>query len=141
MADKFDPKLIGFFCRWCTYQAADLAGTSRLKYPPNLVPVRVMCTGRIDPMFVIKSFLKGADGVFIGGCHPGDCHYQEGNLKARRRYAMIQAIFSSLGLESDRLRLAWISASEGPKFAEQMESFNASIEDLGPNAAAKEIFL
>jgi F420-non-reducing hydrogenase iron-sulfur subunit len=141
MAENFNPKLIGFFCRWCTYQAADLAGTSRLQYPPNLVPIRVMCTGRIDPMFVLKAFLKGADGVFIGGCHPGDCHYQEGNLKARRRYAMMQAIFSSLGLESDRLRLAWISASEGPRFAQQMGSFNDSIEKLGPNPAAREVFL
>ncbi|KPJ60826.1 MAG: methyl-viologen-reducing hydrogenase subunit delta [Latescibacteria bacterium DG_63] len=141
MDNNFEPKLVGFLCRWCTYQAADLAGVGRRRYPPNLVPIRVMCSGRVDPLFVVRAYLKGADGVFVGGCHPGDCHYVEGNLKARRRFGIIQTVFSTLGLEPERLRLAWISASEGQKFATQMNDFNRSIEKLGQNPSAGEVFL
>ncbi|MBN1504355.1 MAG: hydrogenase iron-sulfur subunit [Candidatus Eisenbacteria bacterium] len=141
MDAAFEPKLVGFLCRWCTYQAADLAGVGRSRYPANLVPIRVMCSGRVDPLFLVRAFLKGADGVFVGGCHPGDCHYIEGNLRARRRFGVVQTVFSVLGLEPKRLRLAWISASEGPKFTAQMKDFDAAVKKLGKNTAAAEVFL
>jgi len=141
MKEKFEPQMVGFLCRWCSYQAADLAGTSRMKYQPNIVFTRVMCSSRIDPIFVIKAFFQGADGVIIAGCHPGDCHYQEGNYYARRRFALINKIFENLGIESKRLRLAWISASEGPKFAEVTQDFVDDIRKIGPNQTRKEIFL
>ena len=118
MSDKphFEPKIVAFFCNWCTYTAADLAGISRLTYAPNVRVIRVMCSGRLDPQFVLAAFRHGADGVLIGGCHPGDCHYQEGNYKACRRIAAAASACSrDLGVEDERLRLEWISASEGEK--------------------------
>lgn len=141
MKKNFSPKIVSFLCKWCTYTGADLAGTSRLQYPTSILPIRVMCSSRVDPLFVIKAFLKGSDGVLIGGCHPGDCHYQDGNYHTRRRFAILKKVFETLGLESERLRLSWISASEGPKFARVCTEFTEKIKSLGENPTKKEIFL
>src|SRR5574340_532123 len=106
MADgRFEPKIVGFLCRWCSYTGADLAGTSRIQYPPNVTPIRVMCSGRVDPTFIVKALADGADGVLVAGCHPGDCHYQEGNYKAQRRIKLLQKMLGQLGVEPERLRL------------------------------------
>ena len=128
----FEPKIVAFFCNWCTYTAADLAGTSRMKYAPNIRVIRVMCSGRVDPQFVLEAFAKGADGVLIGGCHPGDCHYQRGNYKARRRILMLQRVLEEFGIEKERLRLEWISASEGDKVRKVANDMTEQIARLGP---------
>ena len=141
MAQTFSPRIVSFLCKWCSYSGADLAGTSRLKYPPSILPIRVMCSSRVNPIFIIKSFLGGFDGVLIGGCHPGDCHYQSGNYHTRRRFAILQRVFESLGLEVERLKLAWISASEGSKFAKVSTEFTERIKEMGENPVEKEIFL
>jgi F420-non-reducing hydrogenase iron-sulfur subunit len=130
--DRFEPKLVGFLCRWCSYTGADLAGTSRTEYPPNLTPIRLMCSGRVDPTFVVQAFAKGADGVLIAGCHPGDCHYQEGNYKAMRRYRMLLQMLDQFGIERDRVRLEWISASEGDLFAKTVRDLTETVRELGP---------
>jgi F420-non-reducing hydrogenase iron-sulfur subunit len=133
MADvRFEPKLVGFLCRWCSYTGADLAGTSRIQYPPNLVPIRVMCSGRVDPTFVVKALADGADGVLIAGCHPGDCHYQEGNYKALRRYRMLLRLLDKFGIARDRVRLEWVSASEGEKFSAVVKDLTEKVRALGP---------
>lgn len=132
MPDEFEPKIVAFFCNWCTYLAADLAGTSRIKYVPNAEVVRVMCSGRIDVQFVLKAFAKGADGVLIGGCHPGDCHYQEGNYKALRRYRLLQRLIRQMGIEEERLRLEWISAAEGDRVRVVINEMVAALKRLGP---------
>ncbi len=133
MADaQFEPKIVGFLCRWCSYTGADLAGTSRIQYPPNVVPIRVMCSGRVDPTFVVKAFANGADGVLIAGCHPGDCHYQEGNYKAMRRYPMLLNLLDQFGIERDRVRLEWVSASEGDLFATVVKDLTEKVRALGP---------
>lgn len=129
---RFEPKIVAFFCNWCTYLAADLAGTSRMKYAPNVRVVRVMCSGRVDPQFVLDAFAHGADGVLIGGCHPGDCHYQEGNYKALRRYRFLKHMLGQLGIEEGRLRLEWISASEAERFRWVMNDMVEHIRALGP---------
>ncbi|MEM2934984.1 MAG: hydrogenase iron-sulfur subunit, partial [Candidatus Thermoplasmatota archaeon] len=121
-----------FLCNWCSYAGADLAGVSRLKYPPNVVPIKVMCSGRVDAEFIIDAFRKGADGVLIGGCHPGDCHYVEGNYKARRRVEMMKKLLEEMGINPKRLRIEWISATEGKKFASVVEEFVEEIRKLGP---------
>jgi F420-non-reducing hydrogenase iron-sulfur subunit len=141
MNEEYMPKIVGFLCNWCAYTGADLAGVSRLKIPPSLRVVRVMCSGRIDPLFVIKAFLKGADGVMMMGCHPGDCHYQKGNYNARRRFIMLQKIFDSLSLEPERLSLWWVSASEGPRYAQVTGEFSEKVKKLGPSPVREEIFL
>ena len=141
MAKPFNPRIVSFLCKWCSYSGADLAGTSRMKYPPSILPIRVMCSSRVNPVFVIKSFLGGADGVLIGGCHPGDCHYQSGNYHTRRRIAILKKVFDSLGLETNRVRLSWISASEGTKFVRVCEAFTETIRGLGENPAKKNIFI
>jgi F420-non-reducing hydrogenase iron-sulfur subunit len=127
-----EPTIVAFFCNWCTYTAADLAGTSRLKYPPNARVIRVMCSGRVDPQFVMDAFARGADGVLIGGCHPGDCHYMEGNYKTMRRVALLRPLLRALGIEDERLRLEWISASEGEKVARVISEMVAVLRTLGP---------
>ena len=132
MAD-FEPTIIAFVCNWCTYTAADLAGTSRLVYPENVRLIRVMCTGMVDSQYVIKALLEGADGVLVSGCHPGDCHYINGNYKARRRIKLLKTILPQFGFESERLRLTWIGASDGIQFAETMQELVAQIKALGPN--------
>ena len=129
----FEPKIVGFFCNWCTSSAADLAGTSRIHYPPNVRPIRVMCSGSVDTSYIIRALLEGADGVMIGGCHPGDCHYVSGNYKARRRVAIVKSILKTLGLNDKRVRLEWISASEGKKFADVVKEYTDELKELGPS--------
>ena len=131
-SNGFEPLILGFACNWCTYAGADLAGTSRIQYPPNLRMIRVMCSGRVDPTFILKAFSRGVDGVLIGGCHPGDCHYMEGNYKAQRRIHMLRKMLSDFGIEPERLRLEWVSASEGARFAEVVADFTKTIKELGP---------
>lgn len=139
MSDTFEPKIIGFLCNWCTYAGADLAGTSRIQYPPNIRIVRLMCSGALDPTYVLKVLLEGADGVLIGGCHPGDCHYLSGNYKARRRVAILKTVLKKAGLEPERVWLRWISASEGAYFAETVRDLTEHITKLGPNPLRKEL--
>ncbi len=141
MNEQFIPKIIGFLCNWCAYTGADLAGVARLKIPPSLRVVRVMCSGRIDPLFVLKALLKGADGVIMMGCHPGDCHYQKGNYSARRRFILLQKILENLALEPERLTLRWVSASEGPRYSKVTREFTEKIKELGPSPVREEIFL
>jgi F420-non-reducing hydrogenase iron-sulfur subunit len=131
-ANGFEPKIVAFFCNWCTYLAADLAGTSRMTYAPNARVIRVMCSGRVDPQFVLDALSKGADGVLIGGCHPGDCHYQEGNYKALRRYTLLKRMLTDLGIEDERIRLEWISAAEADKLRDVMNEMTEQIKALGP---------
>jgi len=133
----FDPTIVGFLCQWCTYTAADLAGTSRMQYPTNLRPIKTMCSGSVDSVYVLRALLGGADGVFIGGCHPGDCHYVSGNLKARRRMAVLKSILGTLGLEDERVRPRWISAAEGKKFADTVTEFTEDLKKQGPNPVKK----
>ena len=130
---EFEPKIVGFLCNWCAYAGADLAGVSRIQYPPNLRIVRVMCSGRVDPAFIIEAFRSGADGVLIAGCHPGDCHYISGNFKAYRRILMLKKLLEQFGLESRRLRLEWVSASEGDRFATVIKDMVKEIKKLGPS--------
>jgi F420-non-reducing hydrogenase iron-sulfur subunit len=130
--DKFQPKIVAFFCNWCTYIAADLAGTSRMKYAPNVRVIRVMCSGRVDPQFVLDAFAKGADGVFIGGCHPGDCHYQEGNYKTLRRVRLLKRLLKEMGIEEERFRLEWISASEADRVRTAVNDMVEKVGALGP---------
>lgn len=134
---KFEPALIGFFCNWCTAVAADLAGTSRYQYPANIRPIRVMCSGSVDPVYVLRALLSGADGVIIGGCHPGDCHYVSGNLKTRRRMVVLKTTLRTLGLDDERVRVKWISAAEGYQFATAMREFTEDIKKMGPNPLNK----
>ena len=141
MSEEFEPKIVAFLCNWCSYAGADLAGVSRLQMPPSFRIIRVMCSSRVDPLFVIKAFLGGADGVIIAGCHPGDCHYLKGNYYARRKFAVLKKTFEELGLEAERLRLSWVSASEGPRFAEVVTEFTETVKKLGPNPAREEIFI
>ncbi len=129
---EFEPKIVGLVCQWCTYTGADLAGTSRRKYAPNIRLVRMMCSGRADPAFILKVFEMGADGVLIGGCHPGDCHYIEGNYKTLRRNSLLKPMLAQLGIEPERVRLEWISASEGERFARVVDEFTEQIRKLGP---------
>ncbi|MBC7263159.1 MAG: hydrogenase iron-sulfur subunit [Chloroflexi bacterium] len=131
--NEFEPRIIAFLCNWCTYAGADLAGTSRIQYPPNIRIIRLMCSGALDTAYVLKALLEGADGVLIGGCHPGDCHYQSGNYKARRRVAILKNILDQLGFDEDRVWLRWISASEGQKFADTVREMVAAIQEKGPN--------
>ncbi|HPC98030.1 MAG TPA: hydrogenase iron-sulfur subunit [Bacteroidales bacterium] len=129
---EFKPRIIAFLCNWCSYTGADLAGTSRMEYRENVRVIRVMCSGRVEPSFVLKAFASGADGVLICGCHPGDCHYQEGNYRCLRRFTLLQKYIIQMGIESERLKLEWISASEGKQFAELVNSFTETITELGP---------
>lgn len=130
--NKFEPLILGFLCNWCSYAGADLAGTSRIQYPPNIKVIRVMCSGRVDPIFTLKAFAVGVDGILIGGCHPGDCHYMEGNAQARRRAELMKKLLQDLGIEPERLKLVWISASEGARFAQVVADFTNTVKQLGP---------
>ncbi len=129
---SFEPRIIGFLCNWCSYTGADLAGTARMKYPANMTSIRVMCSGRIDPGFILSAFSKGADGVLICGCHPGDCHYVEGNYKCMRRIPLTKRILKVMGIAPERLRLEWVSASEGARFQQVITEFTEQIRALGP---------
>lgn len=132
--DNFEPRIVAFCCNWCSYAGADLAGTARIQYSPNIRVIRVMCSGRVDPLFVLKALSIGADGVLILGCHPGDCHYIEGNYKTLRRIPLLKKMLKQLGIEEERVRLEWISASEGAKFAEVANNFTQTIKNLGPSS-------
>ena len=133
MTQEFEPNILGFLCNWCSYAGADLAGTSRMKYPTNLKSIRVMCSGRVDPAFVLEALRKGIDGVLIAGCHPGDCHYQSGNYKTNRRIKLLKKLLEELGIDPKRVRFEYVSASEGQKFATVVTEFVAEIKKLGPN--------
>jgi F420-non-reducing hydrogenase iron-sulfur subunit len=133
-SNNWEPKIVGFLCNWCAYQGADLAGTSRMAYAPNIRIVRVMCTGRIDPTFVLKAFESGADGVIVAGCHPGDCHYSEGNYKTMRRVAVLRRLLSQMGIDEERFRLEWVSAGEGAKWAQIADEMATAIKAKGPLA-------
>lgn len=130
--EGYDPTIVGFLCNWCSYAGADMAGTSRMSYPSNIRIIRVPCSGRIDPLFIVKSFQFGADGVLIAGCHPGDCHYAEGNYHTRRRIALLHPLLEYLGIEKERFRLEWVSASEGKRFTQVVSSFTEQLIKLGP---------
>ena len=130
---EFEPKIIAFLCNWCTYTGADLASTSRLQYPSNIRIIRLMCSGAVDTIYVLKALIEGADGVLIGGCHPGDCHYQTGNYKARRRVAILKKILIQFGYDEDRILLRWISASEGKLFADTVTEMVSDLKAKGPN--------
>lgn len=129
---QFEPRIVAFFCNWCTYLAADLAGTTRLTYAPNICVVRVMCSGRIDPQFVLDAFAKGADGVLIGGCHPGDCHYESGNYKTLRRFHLLRRTLRAMGIEEERFRLEWLSASEAEPLRVVVNGMVEKVRALGP---------
>lgn len=130
---EFEPNIIGFLCNWCSYAGADLAGTSRMKYPANIKTIRVMCSGRVDPVYILEALKKGADGVLVAGCHPGDCHYQSGNYKANRRMKLLKTMLVELGLEPERVRFEYVSASEGKKYADLILEMTEDIRRLGPN--------
>ena len=130
--EEFEPNIIGFLCSWCSYAGADLAGTSRIQYPPNVKIIKVMCSGRVNPMYIINAFQQGADGVLVSGCHPGDCHYTHGNYLARRRIATMKKLLEFLGIEPDRVRMTWVSAAEGRKYADVVSELTEDIKKLGP---------
>lgn len=130
--DKWEPKIIAFLCNWCSYAGADLAGVSRLQYPPNARVIRVPCSGRISPLLILRSLQHGADGVLVSGCHPGDCHYLSGNYTARRKFAILNSLLEYLGIEKGRVRFAWVSAAEGKRFAELIKETTEKVRVLGP---------
>jgi len=135
MAEKntdFEPNIVAFLCNWCSYAGADLAGTSRIQYPPNVRVIRVMCSGRVNPLFVMNALQQGADGVLISGCHPGDCHYMQGNYYARRRFNLMRNFLEYLGVEPERVRMSWVSASEGAKWKEVIEEVVNGVKAVGP---------
>ncbi|MBN2178903.1 MAG: hydrogenase iron-sulfur subunit [Deltaproteobacteria bacterium] len=130
--ENWEPKIIAFVCNWCTYAGADLAGISRLQYPPNVRLVRLPCSGRVNPFYVVKALQEGADGVLVSGCHPGECHYITGNLSARRKFSMLKNFLSYVGIEPDRTLFTWVSASEGEKFAHVVKGVTEKVKALGP---------
>jgi len=136
---EFSPRIVGFLCNWCSYAAADIAGATKLEVPASLSVIKVMCSGRVEPLLVATAYLRGADGVLVAGCHPGDCHYRKGNYYARRRFALLQKTIKTLGLEPERLMLAWVSASEGQKFAEVTSLFARRIQQMGPSPLKRRI--
>jgi len=130
--NEFEPNIVAFLCNWCSYAGADLAGTSRMKYPPNVKVIRVMCSGRVNPMFVINALQQGADGVLVAGCHPGDCHYTQGNYFAKRRMAVLKKLLEYIGVEPERVHMAWVSAAEGQKFADVIKEVTEDVKKVGP---------
>ncbi|WP_126402100.1 hydrogenase iron-sulfur subunit [Blastochloris tepida] len=136
-AQEFEPKVVAFLCKWCSSAGSDLAGVSRLKYPANAVPIQVMCSGSVSPIYILSAFNKGADGVLVSGCHPGDCHYLKGNYYARRRLFLVQKLLQFVGVEADRFRMSWVSAAEGAKFAEVITDFVNDLKALGPQTKLK----
>lgn len=129
MEEKFEPKIVAFLCKWCSSAGSDLAGVSRMKYPPNVVPIQVMCSGSVSPLFILSAFKNGADGVLVSGCHPGDCHYIKGNFFARRRIALVRNLLQYIGVEPERFKMSWVSAAEGKKYSQIIEEF---VEELAP---------
>jgi coenzyme F420-reducing hydrogenase delta subunit len=133
----FEPRIVAFLCKWCSSAGSDLAGVSRIQYAANATPITVPCTGSVSPMYILSAFNKGADGVLVSGCHPGDCHYMEGNYLARRKLYLVQQLLQFVGLEKDRFRMSWVSAAEGAKFAEVVDEFVADLRPLGPQNRLK----
>ncbi|MBN1194646.1 MAG: hydrogenase iron-sulfur subunit [Methanomicrobiaceae archaeon] len=133
MAEEWKPKILAIICNWCSYAGADLAGGARIQYPPDIRAIRVMCTGRIDPLFIMKAFQDGADGVLISGCHFGDCHYLEGNFKAAKRMFLIKSVLKNIGLDDRRIRMTFVSASEGAKWAGVVNDVVKTVTELGPS--------
>ena len=131
----WEPKILAFLCNWCSYAGADLAGTSRIQYPPNVRVIRVPCSGRVNPIFIVEALRQGADGILVSGCHPGDCHYTEGNYYARRRFALLRPFLEYLGIEAARFRVEWVSASEGKRWSKVVTSFTEELTKLGPRKA------
>lgn len=134
---QFEPNIVAFLCNWCSYAGADLTGTSRIHYPPNVKVIRVMCTGRLNPLFVVQALRMGADGVLISGCHPGECHYMRGNYFARRRFMLMRNFLKFIGINPLRLRMSWVSASEGKKFADVITKITEEIKSIGPQPSFK----
>jgi len=132
MAEEFEPKIVAFLCKWCSSAGSDLAGVSRMQYPTNVVPITVMCSGSVSPLYILSAFNKGADGVLVSGCHPGDCHYIKGNYYARRRIALVKELMEYVGLESDRFQMSWVSAAEGIKYTKIIKDFVDILKPLGP---------
>jgi len=132
MAEEFEPKIVAFLCKWCSSAGSDLAGVSRMEYPPNVVPITVMCSGSISPLYILSAFNKGADGVLVSGCHPGDCHYIKGNLYARRRIALVKELLEFIGFEPKRFQMSWVSAAEGTKYTQIIKDFVSQLKPLGP---------
>jgi F420-non-reducing hydrogenase iron-sulfur subunit len=138
---EWEPRIIAFLCNWCSYAGADLAGVSRTSLPPNILNIRVMCSGRVNPVWILNAYLKGADGILVAGCHPRDCHYQRGNLFTRRRYVLLKDIFQTLGWDDERIKVSWISASEGIRYSEVVKEFTELVKEKGPNPAKSQMFL
>ena len=132
MAEEFEPKIVAFLCKWCSSAGSDLAGVSRMEYPPNVVPITVMCSGSISPLYILSAFNKGADGILVSGCHPGDCHYIKGNLYARRRIALVKELLEFIGFEPKRFQMSWVSAAEGSKYTQIIKDFVSQLKPLGP---------
>lgn len=136
---KFEPNIVAFLCKWCSSAGADLAGVSRLEYKPNVIPTQVKCSGRVNPLYILKALKEGADGVLVSGCHPGDCHYVKGNMYARRRFAVLKKLLEYIGIEPERFQVSWVSASEGTKFAQVIDEVTESIRALGPQKKLKKV--
>ncbi len=132
MAEEFEPKIVAFLCKWCSSAGSDLAGVSRMEYPPNVIPIQVMCSGSVSPLYILSAFNKGADGVLVSGCHPGDCHYIKGNFYARRRIALVKRLLEFIGLEHQRFQMSWVSAAEGTKYTQIIKDFVQELKPLGP---------
>ena len=132
MADDFEPKIVAFLCKWCSSAGSDLAGVSRMQYPPNVIPITVMCSGSISPLYILSAFKKGADGILVSGCHPGDCHYIKGNYYARRRIALVKKLLEYIGLEPQRFQMSWVSAAEGTKYTQIIKDFVDELKPIGP---------
>ena len=132
MAEEFEPKIVAFLCKWCSSAGSDLAGVSRMEYPANVVPIQVMCSGSVSPLYILSAFNKGADGVLVSGCHPGDCHYIKGNFYARRRIALVKRLLEFIGLEPQRFQMSWVSAAEGTKYTQIIKDFVQELKPLGP---------
>ncbi len=132
MAEEFEPKIVAFLCKWCSSAGSDLAGVSRMEYPSNVIPITVMCSGSISPLYIFSAFNKGADGVLVSGCHPGDCHYIKGNFYARRRIALVKKLLEYVGLEPERFQMSWVSAAEGVKYTQIIKDFVQELKPLGP---------
>jgi F420-non-reducing hydrogenase iron-sulfur subunit len=132
MAEEFEPRIVAFLCKWCSSAGSDLAGVSRMQYPPNVLPITVMCSGSVSPLYIMDAFNKGADGVLVSGCHPGDCHYIKGNYYARRRIALVKKLLEFIGLEPQRFQMSWVSAAEGTKYTRIISDFVKELKPLGP---------
>jgi len=139
MTERFEPRILGFLCNWCSYAGADLAGVSRISYPTNIRIIRTMCSGRVDPLHVLEAFRQGIDGVLVTGCHPGDCHYITGNYACEKRVKFLRDVLAQVGIDPVRLHLEWVSASEGGKFAKVVKEFIEEVRKLGPSPLRKEL--